>query len=58
MVMNGATETKRGVELLHDPVLNKSSAFTEAEKQALGRHRQVNEFGVGTRLRGRDADCR
>ena len=26
MVMNGATETKRGVELLHDPVLNKSSA--------------------------------
>src|ERR1700676_5104615 len=27
---------KRGIELLHDPSLNKSSAFTEAEKQALG----------------------
>jgi malate dehydrogenase (oxaloacetate-decarboxylating)(NADP+) len=27
---------KRGVELLHDPMLNKSTAFTEAEKQALG----------------------
>jgi len=28
--------TNRGIELLHDPSLNKSSAFTEAEKQALG----------------------
>ena len=27
---------KRGVELLHDPALNKSTAFTETEKQALG----------------------
>src|SRR5215469_9975590 len=27
---------KRGVELLHDPTLNKSTAFTEAEKEALG----------------------
>jgi malate dehydrogenase (oxaloacetate-decarboxylating)(NADP+) len=27
---------KRGIELLHDPVLNKSTAFTETEKQALG----------------------
>jgi malate dehydrogenase (oxaloacetate-decarboxylating)(NADP+) len=27
---------KKGVELLHDPVLNKSTAFTEAERQALG----------------------
>jgi len=27
---------KRGIELLHDPFLNKSTAFTEAEKQALG----------------------
>jgi malate dehydrogenase (oxaloacetate-decarboxylating)(NADP+) len=27
---------KRGVELLHDPSLNKSTAFTEAERQALG----------------------
>jgi malate dehydrogenase (oxaloacetate-decarboxylating)(NADP+) len=28
--------TKRGIEVLHDPTLNKSTAFTEAEKQALG----------------------
>jgi len=28
--------TKRGIELLQDPSLNKSTAFTEAEKQALG----------------------
>jgi malate dehydrogenase (oxaloacetate-decarboxylating)(NADP+) len=28
--------TKRGVELLHDPSLNKSTAFTETEKLALG----------------------
>jgi malate dehydrogenase (oxaloacetate-decarboxylating)(NADP+) len=27
---------KRGVELLHDPSLNKSTAYTEAERQALG----------------------
>src|SRR5271169_2841012 len=27
---------KRGIELLQDPLLNKSTAFTEAEKQALG----------------------
>jgi malate dehydrogenase (oxaloacetate-decarboxylating)(NADP+) len=27
---------KRGIELLEDPSLNKSTAFTEAEKQALG----------------------
>jgi malate dehydrogenase (oxaloacetate-decarboxylating)(NADP+) len=27
---------KRGIELLYDPSLNKSTAFTEAEKQALG----------------------
>src|ERR1700752_2166380 len=30
------TTNKRGIELLHDPFLNKSTAFTEAEKQALG----------------------
>jgi malate dehydrogenase (oxaloacetate-decarboxylating)(NADP+) len=27
---------KRGIELLHDPSLNKSTAYTEAEKQNLG----------------------
>ena len=31
-----AISTKRGVEVLQDPSLNKSTAFSEAEKQALG----------------------
>jgi malate dehydrogenase (oxaloacetate-decarboxylating)(NADP+) len=31
-----AATSKRGVELLQDPSLNKSTAFTEAERQALG----------------------
>jgi len=31
-----ASTTKHGVELLQDPALNKSTAFTEAERQALG----------------------
>jgi malate dehydrogenase (oxaloacetate-decarboxylating)(NADP+) len=30
------TTTKRGIELLRDPLLNKSTAFTEAEKESLG----------------------
>ena len=35
-VVNDAKITKGGVELLHDPALNKSTAFTEAERQARG----------------------
>ena len=27
---------KRGIDLVHDPVLNKATAYTEAERQALG----------------------
>lgn len=30
------TFNKRGADLLHDPALNKSTAFTEAERHALG----------------------
>jgi len=30
------TTGKRGIDLIHDPSLNKSTAFTEAEQQALG----------------------
>jgi malate dehydrogenase (oxaloacetate-decarboxylating)(NADP+) len=31
-----ATTTKRGIEVIQDPTLNKSTAFSESEKQALG----------------------
>jgi malate dehydrogenase (oxaloacetate-decarboxylating)(NADP+) len=30
------TITKRGIDLLHDPKVNKSTAFTETERQAFG----------------------
>jgi malate dehydrogenase (oxaloacetate-decarboxylating)(NADP+) len=30
------TTSKRGMDLLQDPSLNKSTAFTEAERQAFG----------------------
>src|SRR5213082_1456351 len=33
LVRNG---TKHGIEVLHDPQLNKSTAFTESEREALG----------------------
>src|SRR5499427_985023 len=31
-----SVDGKRGMDLLHDPGLNKSTAYTEAERQALG----------------------
>jgi malate dehydrogenase (oxaloacetate-decarboxylating)(NADP+) len=31
-----ATTAKRGIDVLHDASINKSTGFTEAEKQALG----------------------
>lgn len=34
--MSNPTTKKRGVEVLLDPALNKSTAFTEAEREALG----------------------
>ena len=30
------TVSKRSIEILHDPTLNKSTAYTEAERQTLG----------------------
>ncbi len=35
MTQNGNPQKKRGIEVLHDPALNKSTAFTEAERDAL-----------------------
>ncbi len=36
MANQTSVNTKHGIELLHDPSLNKSTAYTEAERQALG----------------------
>lgn len=36
MAADGTETRKHGIDLLHDPALNKSTAFTEAERQALG----------------------
>jgi malate dehydrogenase (oxaloacetate-decarboxylating)(NADP+) len=36
MAVKNSPATKRGIDLLRDPQLNKSTAFTEAEREALG----------------------
>jgi malate dehydrogenase (oxaloacetate-decarboxylating)(NADP+) len=36
MPASKSSTTKHGIDLLHDPLLNKSTAFTEAERQTLG----------------------
>jgi len=36
MAYSNAGADKRGIDVLHDPRLNKSTGFTEAERQALG----------------------
>ena len=35
MTANQSSAAKRGIDLLRDPQLNKSTAFTESEREAL-----------------------
>src|ERR1700757_3990170 len=52
MSASNASTGKRGIDLLHDPRLNKSTGFTEAERQALGLVGLVPDVteAVGTQL--------
>lgn len=38
MTQNENLQEKRGIKILHDPTLNKSTAFTKAEREALDWH--------------------
>ncbi len=46
----------RGIRVLQDPKLNKSTAFTESEKQALGLVGLVPDFDSGLARVARPAD--
>ena len=36
MSASNTSTGKRGIDVLHDPTINKATAYTEAERQALG----------------------
>ena len=42
--------SERGVDVLHDPGINKSTGYTEAERQALGLAGLVPDVTESTRL--------